>query len=87
MLVKQVEHDPAGVRSDRRAVDGSAEDAGGVAADMALEDDLDVSGAADVELSAIRASKNACARRGASNTRVRDTSTWRMEISHQYPAR
>ena len=38
-------------------------------------------------LSAISASKNARARRGASNTRVRDTSTWRMEISHQYPAR
>ena len=38
-------------------------------------------------LSAIRASKNARARRGASNTRVRETSTWRMEISHQYPAR
>jgi hypothetical protein len=38
-------------------------------------------------LSAIRASKKARARRGASNTRVRETSTWRMEISHQYPAR
>ena len=38
-------------------------------------------------LSAISASKNARARRGASNTRVRETSTWRMEISHQYPAR
>jgi hypothetical protein len=36
-------------------------------------------------LSAISASKNARARRGASSTRVRDTSTWRIEISHQYP--
>ena len=35
---------------DRGAVDGGAEDAGGVAADVALEDDLDVGGAADVEV-------------------------------------
>ncbi len=32
------------------------------------------------------ASKNDRACRGASKTRVRDTSTWRIEISHQYPA-
>ena len=34
----------------------------------------------------MRASKNARAWRGASNTRVRETSTWRMDSSHQYPA-
>jgi hypothetical protein len=32
------------------------------------------------------ASINDGARRGASNTRVRHTSTWRIEIPHQYPA-
>ena len=37
-------------------------------------------------LSAIRASKKPRARRGASKTMVRETSTWRMESSHQYPA-
>ncbi len=34
----------------------------------------------------MRASKNARARRGASSTMVRETSTWRIEHSHQYPA-
>src|SRR6266571_2456880 len=37
-------------------------------------------------LSAMSASKNARACRGASNTRVRDTSTCRSDSSHQYPA-
>jgi hypothetical protein len=34
-------------------------------------------------LSAISASKKARARRGTSNTMVRDTSTWRIDSSHQ----
>ena len=37
-------------------------------------------------LSATRASKNARVCRGAANTRVRETSTWRMVSSHQNPA-
>jgi hypothetical protein len=37
-------------------------------------------------LSAISASKKARTRRGTSNTMVRDTSTWRIDSSHQYPA-
>ena len=37
-------------------------------------------------LSAISASKNARARRGASKTMVRETSTCRIDSSHQYPA-
>ena len=36
-------------------------------------------------LSAHSASKNPRAWRGASNTIVRETSTWRMAMSHQYP--
>ena len=50
VLVEQVEHDAAAIRADRGAVDGGAEHAWGVAADMAVEDDLDVGGAADVEV-------------------------------------
>jgi hypothetical protein len=34
-------------------------------------------------LSATKASKNARARRGSSSTSVRETSTWRIESSHQ----
>jgi hypothetical protein len=37
-------------------------------------------------LSATSASKNERARRGSSSTIVRDTSTWRIDNSHQYPA-
>jgi len=37
-------------------------------------------------LSAHNASKNPRAWRGASNTTVRETSTWRIAMSHQYPA-
>ena len=37
-------------------------------------------------LSATRSSKKPRAWRGWVNTMVRETSTWRMEISHQYPA-
>ena len=87
VLVEQVEHDAAGVRADDRPVDGGAEDAGGVAADAAVEDDLDVGGAADVEVVGDQGLEERPGPAGASNTRVRETSTWRMEISHQYPAR
>jgi hypothetical protein len=34
----------------------------------------------------MRASKKPRAWRGASNTMVREISTWRREVSHQYPA-
>ena len=37
-------------------------------------------------LSATRASKNPRAWRGWANTMVRETSTWRIDSSHQYPA-
>ena len=37
-------------------------------------------------LSVTRASKKPLARRGSSKTRVRETSTWRMESSQKYPA-
>jgi hypothetical protein len=65
------------------AVDGGAEGASGVAADLAAEDDLHVAGPAKVEVSAISASKKPRAWQGASNTMVRETSTWRIEHSHQ----
>jgi hypothetical protein len=38
-------------------------------------------------LSVISASKNPRARCGASKTMVRETSTWRIDSSRQYPAR
>jgi len=37
-------------------------------------------------LSVTRASKNPRAWRGGVNTMVRETSTWRIDSSHQYPA-
>src|SRR5215469_15243143 len=50
VLVEQVQHDAAAVGADDRPVDRRAEHAGGVAADVAVEDDLHVGGAADVEV-------------------------------------
>jgi hypothetical protein len=87
MLVEDVEYDLAGVGADDGPVDGGAEHVRGVAADAAAEDDVDVAGRPTSRLSAIRASKECADAAGALNTSVRDTSTWRMEISHQYPAR
>jgi hypothetical protein len=52
-------------------------------AGAAVDDDLELLGATDVEVVGDEASKNARACRGAANTRVRETSTWRREISHQ----
>jgi hypothetical protein len=45
-----------------------------------------VSGRPRSRLSVTSASKNARAWRGWVNTMVRDTSTWAMDSSHQYPA-
>jgi hypothetical protein len=83
MLAEQVEHDPAGVRADRGAVDGGAEYTRGVAADAAAEDDPDIGGAADAGVVGDQGLEERPGPAGASNTRVRDTSTWRIEISHQ----
>src|SRR6266540_767542 len=67
-------------------VDGGLEGAGGLSsARVAFEDDLDTFGAAEVEVSATRASKKDRAWRGASSTMVREVSTWRMVRSHQNP--
>ena len=45
-----------------------------------------VAGRPRSRLSVTSASKNARAWRGWANTMVRDTSTWAIEHSHQYPA-
>ena len=50
MLVKQVGHHAATVRAGDRPVDGSAEHAGGAAADVAVKDDPGVGGAADIQV-------------------------------------
>jgi len=55
----------------------------GAAVLAALENQLDQFRAADVEVVGPRASKNARACRGASTTRVREVSTWRIDSSHQ----
>jgi hypothetical protein len=68
------------------AVDRGPKHPLGVAADLAAEDDLHVAGRPMSRLSAISASKNPRAWRGASNTMVRQTSICRIEHSHQSPA-
>ena len=55
----------------------------GVGADLAAEGQLHFVGAAESRLSATSASKKPRACRGASNTRVREVSIWRIESSHQ----
>src|SRR6476659_6470719 len=50
---------------------------------LAREDQFDLFGRPISRLSATSASKKERAWRGASNTRVRDTSTWRIDSSHQ----
>src|SRR5215468_10974269 len=86
MLVEQVEHDAAGVGADRGAVDGGAEHARGVAADVAVKDDLDVGRAADVKVVGDQRLEERPRPAGRIQHEGGDTSTWRIEISHQYPA-
>ena len=50
---------------------------------VAAEDGMDLLGTADADVVGTRASKNPRARRGSSKTRVRETSTWRMESSQK----
>jgi hypothetical protein len=51
-----------------------------------IEDELDLVRSADVEIVGDRCFEEGPARRGASKTMVLETSIWRMESSHQYPA-
>jgi hypothetical protein len=69
-------------------LDAAGDDLGGEAAGVSLrmrrpKMSLTSSGRPRSRLSATRASKNARARRGWSSTRVRETSIWRMDSSHQ----
>jgi len=50
--------------------------------ERAREDESDLCGATDADLSETSASKNERARRGSSKTSVRETFTWRIESSH-----
>jgi hypothetical protein len=66
--------------------DLGGEAARGVLADAAAEDELDLVGAAEVEVVGHQCLEEAAARRGTSKTRVRLTSIWRIDSSHQDPA-
>ncbi len=56
------------------------------AAPFAPEDGADFLGTADADVVCYQGLEEAPARRGSSKTRVRETSTWRMESSQKYPA-
>jgi hypothetical protein len=55
----------------------------GVFADAAAEDELDLVGAAEVEVVGDQRLKERPGLGGTSRTRVRDTSIWRIDSSHQ----
>jgi hypothetical protein len=65
------------------AVDRGAEDARGVAADLAGEDDLHVVRSADFQVASDQGLEEAAAVPRASKTMVQEISTCRIEISHQ----
>jgi len=78
VLVEDVEHDAAGVRSDRGPVDRGAEHPRGVPVDVAGEDDLDVGGAADVQVVADQCLEEAADPAG----RVEDDGAGDLDLPH-----
>jgi hypothetical protein len=60
---------------------GGEGQAGGAAAAIPAEHGVDLMGSTDADVVGARASKKPRARRGSSS--VRDTSTWRIDSSHQ----
>jgi hypothetical protein len=85
VLVEHVEDDLAGVGPDDRPVMVVLKTPVVLRCTRRLKMISTLAGRPTSRLSAISASKKPRARRGASNTMVRDTSTWRIDSSRQYP--